>query len=133
MTPMAEAITIMTVDDDADMRFLTRAVLQGTDLTIVAEASSGDEALDLLHGMDETQRPTVILLDNLMPGLGGVETAALMHGAAPESLIVLSSSHVDDRLEERAARSHVTRCVSKGDALDFPDIIRRVVADNRNG
>ncbi len=128
---MPAPITIMTVDDDPDMRFLVRAVLEGTDLEVVAEATSGDEALAMLRAMPEAQRPTVILLDNLMPGLGGLETAARIHRFAPGSLVVLSSSHVDDALEQQAADAHVTECVSKGDALDLPAIITRIVAAHR--
>jgi len=60
---------VLIVDDQADMlRLLTRMVREEWGTCEVITAASAEEALDLL-----SPRPSVILLDLLMPGMNGME------------------------------------------------------------
>ncbi|MBI3106948.1 MAG: response regulator transcription factor [Candidatus Rokubacteria bacterium] len=60
----------MLADDHALVRAGIRSLLQGLGgVEVVGEADDGREALNLL----ETQRPDVLLMDLMMPGLGGLE------------------------------------------------------------
>ena len=63
--------TVLVVDDEPDsLRFLTDT-LEGAGITVLV-AISGDAALDLLRHIT----PDLILMDAVMPGLGGFETTA---------------------------------------------------------
>jgi CheY-like chemotaxis protein len=59
---------IMVVDDHPDMRALLRQALEREGCE-VCEAGDGRQALDLL----DLSRPNMILLDLVMPGIGGFE------------------------------------------------------------
>lgn len=59
---------ILIVDDNADIRRLLRATLEGEFATI--EADNGELALDLIR----TQHPKIVFLDVMMPGeLNGLQ------------------------------------------------------------
>jgi CheY-like chemotaxis protein len=66
-------IGLLLVDDEPDMlALLERIVRREWPDAEIRVASSGEEALDILEGF----RPSVIVLDLLMPGMGGVEFLA---------------------------------------------------------
>ena len=121
------APTILVVDDDADMRFLARAVLEGSGIQIAGEAADGQEALDKLAELDPPPIPTVVLLDNQMPGLTGLEVAARILAERPDQLIVLFSAYLDPEIITEAEQLGVAGCVSKGDAMDLAQIIKDLV------
>lgn len=125
------APTILVVDDDADMRFLARAVLEGSGIQIAGEAADGQEALDKLAELDPPPVPTVVLLDNQMPGLTGLEVAARILAERPEQIIVLFSAYLDPEIIAEAERLGVAGCVSKGDAMDLAKIIEDLVRRSR--
>lgn len=134
-TPVATSIdsavaplTILVVDDAPDMRFLARAVLERAGIEVVAEATDGHEALAAFHSLDPPPVPTVIVLDNMMPGLTGLEAAKDMLAAFPEQLIVLFSAFLSEEVEAEAARLGIAACVSKIDVTRLPDIVRRLAA-----
>jgi signal transduction histidine kinase len=70
---------ILLVDDDNDVRDITRAMLQDLGY-IVSEAGSGGAALDLLE-----REPSIALLivDFAMPGMNGAEVARLAQARRP--------------------------------------------------
>lgn len=67
VTPPPRA-TLLVVDDDASNRVLLMRTLAGKGYAL-REAASGEEALELAREL----KPTLILLDVLMPGLDGYE------------------------------------------------------------
>jgi CheY-like chemotaxis protein len=121
------ASTILIVDDDADMRYLARAVLEGSGFEVAEEAADGSEALAKFAELDPPPVPTVVLLDNQMPGLSGLEVAARILNERPEQLIVLFSAYLDAEIIAEAKRLGVAECVSKGDAMELPSIIEGVL------
>ena len=123
------AVTVLVVDDAPDMRFLARAVLESAGLTVVSEAADGPEALERVRALDPPPVPTVILLDNMMPGLTGLEVAERVLADKPDQLIVLFSAYLSDEVTAQAARLGVTACVSKVDVSNLGEIIRKLVED----
>lgn len=65
--------TVLTIDDQADIRRLVRMTLE-FDGYKVLEASDGEEGLHLAR----TQKPDLVLLDVMMPGLDGLAVSATM-------------------------------------------------------
>lgn len=84
---------VLIVDDDADARAIHRRILNVLDVRIEV-AAGGEEALALI----ERDRPDVVLLDLMMPGMDGFEV--LRHlGRNPDTahlpVIVVSAYSVD--------------------------------------
>ena len=121
-------LTVLVVDDAPDMRFLARAVLESSGLHVVAEAADGPEALLRVRDLDPPPVPTVVLLDNQMPGPSGLEVAAEILEHNPEQLIVLFSAYLSDEVIEEALRMGVAACVSKTDVNKLAAIITDLVA-----
>jgi two-component system, chemotaxis family, chemotaxis protein CheY len=125
-------VTILVVDDDPDIRFLARAVLERAGIEIAAEAADGSEALMRLTELEPPPIPTVVVLDNQMPGLTGLEVAEQILADLPDQLIILFSAYLNSDIVAQAERLGVTRCVSKNDALDLADIVEELVRDHRD-
>ena len=87
-----DAATIMVVDDESSVRTMLRMALSDEGFRVV-EASSGDEAIELL----EQVRPDLIVLDLLMPGLTGLETCRRIRGQSSVPITMLTAL---DRVEE---------------------------------
>lgn len=75
MEQVAQKINILLVDDNPANLLALEEVLRAPDRNLV-RAASGDEALRYLLDYDVA----VILLDVYMPGINGLETAALIRG-----------------------------------------------------
>jgi CheY-like chemotaxis protein len=122
-------VTILVVDDEPDMRLLARAVLESGGIRVVAEAANGPEAVERLRDLDPPPIPTVVLLDNRMPGPSGLEVAAQLLEETPEMLIVLFSAYLDDEDQRVAAELGVGRCLSKKQVGELPQIIIDLVRE----
>ncbi len=62
--------TVLVVDDDDDIRELTKTALEVTAGWTVLAASGGAEAIDLAR----EHHPDAVLLDMMMPGMDGLTT-----------------------------------------------------------
>jgi len=118
-------IPTMIVDDQADIRLLMRLLIDRANegLVVVAEAANGQEAIDQAEHVD----PLVIVLDQMMPEMNGVETAARLRATRPTQVIVLCTAYLDDEVIAHAKRVGVTHCISKETVQQLPDLIRQAV------
>jgi len=67
---LVEKPRILVVDDYADVRMLVRVALEsGDDGVVVHEAEAGAEALEMI----EREKPHLVILDLMMPGMDGYE------------------------------------------------------------
>jgi len=106
---------ILVVDDEPDLRFILRKILEREGYA-VAEAESGEKALELL----KTEKPDLILLDVMMPGLDGWETAKKIK-SSPESkdvkiAMITAKVQEEDKIksfEESGVEWHITKPVDK--------------------
>jgi DNA-binding NarL/FixJ family response regulator len=79
-------VRVLVADDQEPFRRAARAVVAAAPgFTLVGEASSGEEAVELAAAL----LPDLVLLDVRMPGIGGAEAARQI--AAP--LVVLVSTY----------------------------------------
>lgn len=122
------AVSILIVDDEPDMRLLARTVLARAGIMVVGEAENGLAAISKVRDLDPPPVPTVVLLDNRMPGLSGLDVAERILAARPDQLIILFSAFLDRETVAEATRIGVTACVSKADVFRLPEIIRDLVA-----
>ncbi len=122
--------TMLIVDDELDMRMLVRLVIEmaNNGLTIVGEAADGAEALQVWRELDGPPVPDVVILDNRMPELSGLEVAQQILAERPTQLIVLYSAFLDDGVRARAAELGVSCCVSKHELERLPGLIRDLTA-----
>ena len=101
---------IMIADDHPVVREGFAAMI-GTepDMTVVAQARSGEEALDLFRRV----RPDVTLMDLRMPGMGGVDAIRAIRREFPDSrLIVLTTYDGDEdiyRALEAGAQAYLLK------------------------
>jgi CheY-like chemotaxis protein len=114
-------IGALIVDDQADVRLLMRLVIDAANqgLFVVCEASSGREALDRMDHCD----PQVVVLDAMMPGLDGLETAMQIRRRRPDQPMILCSAYLDEELLHKAEGVGIEICLSKGDFERIPQAL----------
>jgi DNA-binding NarL/FixJ family response regulator len=111
----------LIVDDEEDMRVLLRATIEAANqgLQVAAEAGDGEEGL----AQWREHRPEVVVLDQRMPGLSGLEVAEQILAEHPEQHIVLFSAYLDDDTRQQAADLGIRACVSKSDFSRIPQVL----------
>ena len=87
-------IRVVVVDDHPTFRGGLRAVLERLDdVEIVGEAGTGEEALAVCARTS----PGVVVMDLLMPGMGGLEaTRRLLAASSDLHVLVLTMNHADE-------------------------------------
>jgi two-component system chemotaxis response regulator CheY len=123
--------TTLIVDDELDMRTLVRFVIEldNHGLSVIGEAASGEEALDLWRSLNPPPIPDVVILDNRMPGLSGIEVARRILAEEPTQALILYSAYLTDEVMAEAESIGIRACVSKNDLKSLPDTIRRIVGE----
>ena len=119
-------ITALIVDDDEDMRLLLRTFLTRAGLDVVEEAVDGPEALEVFDRLDPPPIPTVIVLDNRMPTLSGLEVARMVLDRLPEQRIILFSAFLSPEIEREAAALGVSACLAKTEIRELAGLIATV-------
>lgn len=81
-------ITVLVVDDLASFRAATAKVIAVCEgFVCVGEADSGEQALAIID-----RRPVdLVLMDVLMPGIGGIPAAEQIHRRYPSTRVILLS------------------------------------------
>lgn len=94
----AHPIRVMIVDDHPIVRQGVKLSLRSApDFEVVGEAGTGEEAIEQL----KQAHPDVILMDLVMPGMGGVPAIRAISEIAPEvKVIVLTSYEEGDLVQE---------------------------------
>lgn len=90
--------TVLVVDDVPETRELLRFLLQDEGISVVGEAGTGEQALELAQSL----RPDVVLMDMMMPGMDGVSATRAIVDALPATKIVMLSYCDDPKLREAA-------------------------------
>ena len=119
-------ISVLVVDDQPDLRLLVRTLINAANdgLVCACEAGSGEEAVETVDEQD----PTVIVLDQMMPGMTGIETAREILRRRPGQRIILFSAYVDDELQAEARRAGIQVCLDKRDFEKVVPTVRLVAA-----
>ena len=127
---MSTHIKVLCVDDHPLMRDGIRRspVQQQTDMTLVAEARDGAEAIEVFRRC----RPDVTLMDLQMPGMDGITAMAAILQEFPKACIVVLTTYSGDIQATRALKLGAMGYLLKSTLrTELIDTIRSVHAGRR--
>ncbi len=111
----------LVVDDEPSIRNLFEAFLSLQGYT-VRTAADGVEALTQI----QQEHPSLVLLDNHMPRMTGLELLQHLRSCAPEVPVILMSGLLDAEMYESAQRLGARACLQK--PIGLPDLKRCLAA-----
>ncbi len=139
---MTDPVRVLVADDQALVRGSFRVLVDtAPDLTVVGEAATGAEAVELAGHT----KPQVVLMDVRMPVMDGIEATRRITAAGPEvRVLILTTFDLDEYVFAglRAGASGfllkdtppadllaAIRVVAAGEALLAPSVTRRLIAE----
>ncbi len=146
---MADPIRVLIVDDHAVVRQGLKAFLRVQDgIEFIGEAENGEEAIERAGELE----PDVIMMDLVMPGMGGIETMRKLSELGSEARVIVLTSFAEDDQVIAAVKAGAAgyllkdvrpdelasaiRTVHEGDALLHPSVAAKLmskVADSGSG
>ncbi|NRQ40555.1 response regulator transcription factor [Nonomuraea sp. NN258] len=134
-------IRVLVADDERMVRSWLRMMLESSgDISVVAEASDGDEAVAAASRC----RPDVVLMDVRMPGTDGLAAAArIATSPGAPKVVMLTTFDLDEYVHEALRAGAVgfllkdippgdlvnaVRTVSAGNAMLAPSVTRRLIS-----
>lgn len=124
-------LTILHVDDEADIREVTALSLELDPDMAVQSAVSGQDALDVLDG---GYRPDVILLDVMMPDLDGpgtLERLRQLPGCETTPVIFMTARTRKEERDAYIALGAVSVITKPFDPMTLGAHVRDVLAESR--
>jgi len=121
---MRDKITVLLVDDHSLVRRGFRRILEDDpDITVVAEAADGTEAIRLTQEL----HPRVIVMDCAMPRMNGLQATRKILQSEPQALVLMLSMHPEDTLVRQALEAGARGYILKNAVdLELGAAIRRV-------
>jgi NarL family two-component system response regulator LiaR len=105
----------MIVDDHTVVRGGLRFFLLAfEEIELVAEACSGEEALDLCA----QHRPDVVLMDMVMPGMSGAEATRAIREGHPQTQVIALTSFPEGDLVQQALQAGAIGYLLKDTPID---------------
>lgn len=123
MTDPIGPITVMIVDDHEMVRRGASSYLEvQPDITVVAQAGSGEEAVTLAQEFI----PDVVLMDLVMSGMDGVEATRRVKNLSPRTqIIILTSFHQDEYIFPALQAGAISYLLKDVKATELVEAIRR--------
>lgn len=118
---------ILLIDDEPDIRAVAALSLERVGGFSLDSAASGEEGLERARA----QRPDVVLLDVMMPGLDGLETLARLRAdpaTAGIPVIFMTAKSQPAELDEYVAAGALGVILKPFDPLELPNEIRKLTA-----
>jgi len=137
-----DKIRVLIAEDHALVREGLRALIEAQpDIEVVAEATNGEEAVQLTR----EGRPDIILMDITMPKMNGLEATRLIKQDNPDTRILVLTMHESDeyffKILEAGASGYfikggssaelisALRTVCRGDAFIYPTMANKLLND----
>src|SRR6266581_6043231 len=137
---VSQVIRVLLADDHALVREGTRRLLETeNDVEVVAEAASGEEAVEATKRL----HPDIAIMDIAMPGMGGIEATRAIKASCPETAVLILSAYDDEPylmalLEMGAAGFllknvhgqeliNAIRAVSRGESVLQPSLAEKIM------
>ncbi|MGZ3608523.1 MAG: response regulator [Ktedonobacteraceae bacterium] len=137
---VSKIIRVLLADDHALVREGTRRLLEAEDdVEVVAEAASGEEAVEATKRL----QPDIAIMDIAMPGMGGIEATRAIKVFCPETAVLVLSAYDDEpylmKLLEVGAAGFLLKsvhgrelisaihAVSRGESVLQPSIAEKIM------
>lgn len=85
---MQEIGKILVIDDDSEIRYSLKRVLEAKGYTVIL-AGSGEEGIEVASA----EQPAVIFSDNRMTGISGLETLQHIRNTAPKAMVIIMTAY----------------------------------------
>ena len=113
-----QKIRLLLVDDHLVVRMgLAFMMNSQEDMSVIAEAATGAEALALFNGLN----PDVVLMDLKLPDMSGIECTALLRKVQPEARVIILTTYGGDeniyRALQAGARTYLLKDMSGEEIL----------------
>lgn len=105
-----ETITVLLAEDHVVVRAGLRMVLEAAGMTIVGEAGTGREAIQLAT----EHQPTVVVLDIRMPDIDGLEALTKIKNSSPNSATLMLTTYQNPAYLARALAAGAAGFLLKG-------------------
>ena len=142
---MLETIRLLLVDDHEIVRTGISMLLESeTDLSIVGEASTGAQALEMASQL----HPDVVIMDITLPDVSGIEVTRQLKAQHPEIAVVALTIHEDQQyffemlqagadgyVPKRAASEDLIKAIHaafSGEVFIYPSLAKVLVSDFLN-
>jgi two-component system, NarL family, response regulator NreC len=139
---MAGEIRLLLVDDHEIVRTGISMLLESeTDLSIIGQASSGAQALEMASQL----HPDVVIMDITLPDISGIEVTRQLKAQHPEIAVVALTIHEDQQyffemlqagadgyVPKRAASEDLIKAIhaaSSGEVFIYPSLAKVLVSD----
>ncbi len=122
------SISVLLVDDHNIVRQGLKALLSAeADITVVAEAQTGREAVALVGRL----HPDVVIMDLAMPLLNGWEATRQIIKASPSArVVILSTYEAEEHIQQAIAAGAAAYLIKQTAASDLVKAIREVRKGN---
>ena len=108
-------IKLLLVDDhDLVRTAIARTLSDSSDLNVVGEASSGEQAYNMVREL----LPDVVLMDIRMPGIGGLEATRKIKQRFPEVKILALSACDEEPFPTRLLQAGASGYLTKGVCIE---------------
>lgn len=111
---------IMIADDSDAIRLVLKDILSIGDHVVVAEATNGEEAIDLFF----KKIPDLLLLDLAMPKKDGLTVLKEIMEKNPLAKIVLITASDDQKIINQCLEIGASSCISK--PFDFNSVLKQI-------
>jgi DNA-binding NarL/FixJ family response regulator len=127
---MPEKLKIMIVDDHYLVRVgLTSIISLEQDMTVCAEAQSGEQAV----GLYASRHPDVTLMDVRLPGMSGIAATQAIRADFPDAKVIVISTYISDEEVYAAlkvgAMAYLVKSVAREELIQA---IRKAAAGRRH-
>lgn len=109
------SLSIVIADDEALIRLDLKEMLQGAGHIVCGEASNGLKAVEIAKSL----APDLAILDVMMPGLDGIETAKILHSMNIPVLLLTAYSQPKyiNRAEKVSVYGYLVKPITERDLL----------------
>ena len=105
-----DKVKLLIIDDDPSDQILMKQAIKKSAMDVeIYTASGGKEGIQKIAVL----RPRIVIMDNYMPGLNGLETCQVVRSLGDQTKIVICTGVVDDNIIKKAKDSGADECCLK--------------------
>jgi two-component system, chemotaxis family, chemotaxis protein CheY len=104
---------VLVVDDNPYFLPVLRSSLETHGYAVCGEAADGASAIE----QAKVLKPDLVILDLVMPGLNGLETAAVLRNVIPRASLVMLTLHGDQIKAVPSSAFGIRAVISKTDGM----------------